>query len=434
MKTTNVFLHLFFIFIAMAGFAQTGIGTTTPDASAKLEVSATNKGFLPPRVTLTSGTDNSTIPNPATGLLVYNTGNNAGLVAGYYYWNGSSWATIATAQGSGVSASFMRGSRSTAQTSNLTANSLVAFTQVNYSSGQDISLNNTTGQITLAAGRTYRLLGHVPSFTSGGGGLSLCWYNETNSSWIGSQSVSYAPTSSAAYGAVGGIAEAIITTTTTSVVVSFRITTGTSVTGLGGNTDFFTSNSYPWFDIQVISGNAPFNQYNFGDVKTGFQTADHNGWIKLNGRAKTTLSATQQAQATALGIDTNLPDATNAFLVQNASTIGSVAGSNTKTITQANLPNVTLGGSTSTDGSHTHTINVNDNTVIVVSGGAVTAMKEGNNNWTAGSTVSNANVISAAGSHSHTITTNSINGNVTQTALDITPKSLSVNTFIYLGF
>ena len=108
--------------------------------------------------------------------------------------------------------------------------------------------------------------------------------------------------------------------------------------------------------------------------------------------------------------------------------------SNTKTITQANLPNVTLGGSTSTDGSHTHTINVNDNTVIVVSGGAVTAMKEGNNNWTAGSTVSNANVISAAGSHSHTITTNSINGNVTQTALDITPKSLSVNTFIYLGF
>ena len=103
------------LFTCFAISAQTGIGTTTPDASAKLDVSANNKGFLPPRVTLTSGTDNSTIPNPATGLLVYNTGNNPNLVAGYYYWNGANWTTIANATGSGVSASFMRGSRTTSQ-------------------------------------------------------------------------------------------------------------------------------------------------------------------------------------------------------------------------------------------------------------------------------------------------------------------------------
>jgi hypothetical protein len=40
----------------LMSFAQTGIGTTTPNASAKLDVYATNKGFLPPRVTLTSAT------------------------------------------------------------------------------------------------------------------------------------------------------------------------------------------------------------------------------------------------------------------------------------------------------------------------------------------------------------------------------------------
>jgi len=247
-----------FVHLSQSILAQTGIGTTTPDASAKLEVNSSNKGFLPPRVTLTSGTDNTTIASPATGLLVYNTGNNAGLVAGYYYWNGSSWATIATAQGSGVSASFMRGSRSSAQTSNLTTNSLVAFTQVDNSNGQEISLNTTTGQITLAAGRTYRLMGQVSSFTSGAGALGLCWYNETTSSWIGSESLSYAPANSAAYGAVGGAAETIITTTTPTVI-SLRITSGTSITGLGGNTDFFSSNSYPWFDIQVISGNTAVN-------------------------------------------------------------------------------------------------------------------------------------------------------------------------------
>ncbi len=94
------------ILMAFQMHAQTGIGTTTPHASAKLEVSASNKGFLPPRVTLTSVTDAGTIPSPAEGLLVYNVGS-VGLQAGYYYWNGVSWATIATSSiaGSGVVAS-----------------------------------------------------------------------------------------------------------------------------------------------------------------------------------------------------------------------------------------------------------------------------------------------------------------------------------------
>jgi hypothetical protein len=88
--------------------AQTGIGTTTPNASAKLDVYSDNKGFLPPRVSLTSATDNTTIPSPAEGLLVYNKGS-VGLQAGYYYWNGANWATIATATsaGNGVTATDM---------------------------------------------------------------------------------------------------------------------------------------------------------------------------------------------------------------------------------------------------------------------------------------------------------------------------------------
>jgi hypothetical protein len=86
--------------------AQTGIGTTTPNASAKLDVYSTNKGFLPPRVTLTSASLASPITLPAEGLLVYNLGST-GLQAGYYYWNGTSWATIATASsaGNGVTSS-----------------------------------------------------------------------------------------------------------------------------------------------------------------------------------------------------------------------------------------------------------------------------------------------------------------------------------------
>ena len=83
-----------FYLSAFTSIAQTGIGTTTPDPSAKLDVSSTNKGFLPPRVTLTSTSDITTIPNPVTALLVYNTGSNVNLSAGYYYWNGTAWTKI----------------------------------------------------------------------------------------------------------------------------------------------------------------------------------------------------------------------------------------------------------------------------------------------------------------------------------------------------
>jgi hypothetical protein len=112
MLFNNSMKKVVFILLASCTFvkanAQTGIGTNTPNASAKLDVYATDKGFLPPRVTLTSATVAAPITSPAEGLLVYNLGSD-GLQAGYYYWNGASWATIATASsaGNGVTATNM---------------------------------------------------------------------------------------------------------------------------------------------------------------------------------------------------------------------------------------------------------------------------------------------------------------------------------------
>ena len=69
-----------------------GIGTTTPDPSARLDVFSANQGFLLPRVSLTSYTDNFTIANPATSLLVYNTNPTmAGGGPGIYFWSGTHW-------------------------------------------------------------------------------------------------------------------------------------------------------------------------------------------------------------------------------------------------------------------------------------------------------------------------------------------------------
>ena len=87
-------------FMLVPVFAQTGIGTTTPDASAKLEVSSTNKGFLPPRIALTALNSASPVTSPATGLLIFNTasaGTNPNqVIPGYYYWDGgnSKWVRL----------------------------------------------------------------------------------------------------------------------------------------------------------------------------------------------------------------------------------------------------------------------------------------------------------------------------------------------------
>lgn len=56
-------------------FAQVGIGTSTPDPSSILDIAATNKGLLIPRVAL-SGVSNSMIDGKFTNdtdLLIYNT-------------------------------------------------------------------------------------------------------------------------------------------------------------------------------------------------------------------------------------------------------------------------------------------------------------------------------------------------------------------------
>ena len=45
-----------------------GIGTTSPNASAQLDVSSTSKGFLPPRMT---ASQRQAIANPAAGLMIW---------------------------------------------------------------------------------------------------------------------------------------------------------------------------------------------------------------------------------------------------------------------------------------------------------------------------------------------------------------------------
>jgi hypothetical protein len=69
--------------------------------SAMLDIDATNRGLLIPRVTLTATNNNAPVgAGIATSLLVYNTATSgAGLTAvtpGYYYWDGVQWVRFVT--------------------------------------------------------------------------------------------------------------------------------------------------------------------------------------------------------------------------------------------------------------------------------------------------------------------------------------------------
>jgi hypothetical protein len=157
-----------------------------------------------------------------------------------------------------------------------------------------------------------------------------------------------------------------------------------------------------------------------GDAKSGFQSADHSGWILLNGRLKTSLTSRQQSNATSLGIGGNIPDASGRAFIQGTllAQIGSA------TIAQNQLPNagLSLSGSTGNAGSHSHTINGNANGGTGGSQGTFSTVSA--SNW---------GVISTAPDHAHSVSgsTSSINGGVTQQAH--VPAAIGVNQFIYLG-
>lgn len=234
-----------------------------------------------------------------------------------------------------------------------------------------------------------------------------------------------------------------------------------------------------------------------GDIKSGIQTADHSGWVLLDGRPLTALSANQQAVAASLGLTGNLPDASNAYLSQNGGAMGAVSGTNTTTLTQANLPNVNFTGTAASAGGHNHSVDpaavtsssdgnhahVTDPAAIVTTTngnhshaigrrsnpdagaydagdgrrfensaattdrgylGTFSTGGDGNHNHTVDIPATTSTM---AGAHSHTIdvpsTTSTTNGAHTHTVtvpsggadapLNIAPQTLSVNMFIYLG-
>lgn len=202
-----------------------------------------------------------------------------------------------------------------------------------------------------------------------------------------------------------------------------QVTTLPASGNRAGQIVFLTANNtfcfYNGTDWKPIA--AQVNQ--LGDVKHGLQTADHDGWILLDGRAINSLTPSQQAAATLLGIGTNLPNLADKSIVgaSVSKTLNSNGGVSSLTIAQNQLPNVTL--TTSTDGNHSHNSGSSANSLfsslLPLTGTPVLY------------STSNSNSTSSSGDHSHT--TSSINGGVAQQPISIQNPYLAMNGFVYLG-
>jgi BclB C-terminal domain-containing protein len=88
LKPLNHLVALTVLFlISVQTRAQVGVGTITPDASAQLDVSSTNKGILIPRM---KKAERDAILAPATGLLIFQTDETPG----FYFYNEAAWGPL----------------------------------------------------------------------------------------------------------------------------------------------------------------------------------------------------------------------------------------------------------------------------------------------------------------------------------------------------
>lgn len=332
----RVYLCILIVLFTHLMNAQTGIGTTTPDPSAKLEVSATNKGFLPPRVTLTSVTDASTIPNPATGLLVYNNGSG-GLQAGYYYWNGTSWSTIATAVSPDQSVDYIQASLSANQTLSSAGN--IIF---NTATGTGITLSS--GGFNLIANKTYKLEAAIGG--TSGGYAYYGWVDSANTLLPGS-SIGTVMKAGNGYSDAPQDKAVVFYTPTANTTVYLRVISVSG--GITAYTPNPSSNySSTWATIQQVGSSAIVNPW----VLSGNNVYNTSGNVGIGNNAPTSkldvtgdLKVSGASTTNYLTIGTGTGDEGGEFSLARAQTNQSLGGNVNVDVYRNNLRIFEGGGS-----------------------------------------------------------------------------------------
>lgn len=89
---------LIFLFTVGSTYAQVGIGTTSPNTDAALDITSANQGVLLPRVALSATNNASPLGSHVAGMTLYNTATAGSapnqVTPGFYYNDGTEWVRI----------------------------------------------------------------------------------------------------------------------------------------------------------------------------------------------------------------------------------------------------------------------------------------------------------------------------------------------------
>jgi len=172
MKLTSLcfkrILFLSSLFIFSISTAQVGIGTTSPNSDALLDVDATmtTGGVLFPRVSLTSTASFLPLSTHVQGMSVYNIATASDVTPGLYINNGTSW---------------VRQESSPVDSVSLASNILITSTYPTYAPLTGMSLTFTarnTSEFVLMTASGF-------SFTGSLSGVYLRVYDQTNAAVVG---------------------------------------------------------------------------------------------------------------------------------------------------------------------------------------------------------------------------------------------------------
>lgn len=90
----TIFFAVILFAVSFSAFSQVSINTdgSSPNSNAMLDVKATDKGFLPPRVDLDDVNTAAPLAGTTAGMIIYNQGGDA--LDGLYMWDGSKWTRL----------------------------------------------------------------------------------------------------------------------------------------------------------------------------------------------------------------------------------------------------------------------------------------------------------------------------------------------------
>ncbi|PMD98815.1 hypothetical protein BWI97_03100 [Siphonobacter sp. BAB-5405] len=167
----KLFTPIFFLISVLSASAQMGIGTSTPDPSAALDITSTDKGLLIPRVTLADRPGSPGKAAPTLGLMVFQTDNDPG----FYVYDGTSWDKMVK-KSEVAPSGFAYAVRPLDGPTVYYANHADAYPVIKlstYASSPDITLSEDNFKLLIARGGTYSIEYSVEPINVGGNQYSV---------------------------------------------------------------------------------------------------------------------------------------------------------------------------------------------------------------------------------------------------------------------